>query len=143
MAIRFSTRLFRFIDTSFVPEAYEAIANSKINTLPELNQALVAWVDGYYHQRKHGGTGQTPLARVDKSQRQPLRKTMAELTEIFLWEETRKVDKTGCVRLSGNIYEVDVELSGQKVLLICMNNLFETKNRSLENSTFANSGLTP
>jgi len=41
----------------------------------------------YYHQRKHGGTGQAPLVRVDKSQRQLLRKTMAELTE----EDVRKV----------------------------------------------------
>jgi tetratricopeptide (TPR) repeat protein len=44
------------------------------------------------------------------------RKTLAELTEIFLWEENRKVDKTGCVHLMGNVYEVDLELCGQTAL---------------------------
>jgi len=45
------------------------------------------------------------------------RKTLAELTEIFLWEETRTVDKTGCIRLDGNTYEVDLELCKKRVQL--------------------------
>jgi len=31
--------------------------------------------------------------------------------------EKRKVDKTGCIKVAGNLYEVDLELVGQKVLL--------------------------
>jgi hypothetical protein len=46
-----------------------------------------------------------------------LRKTISELTEIFLWEDERTVDKTGCISLAGNTYEVDLELVGQRVLL--------------------------
>ncbi|CEO88892.1 hypothetical protein SSCH_2960001 [Syntrophaceticus schinkii] len=42
---------------------------------------------------------------------------ISELTDIFLWEENRKVDKTGCVHVFGNIYEVPCELSGEKVKL--------------------------
>lgn len=110
-------RLFRFIDTSFKPEAYEQVENGKIVTLEQLNEALASWVDGYYHRRKHGSTGQTPLERLSKSQRSLRRKTITELTEIFLWEEDRKADKTGCVKLQGNTYEVDLELAGKQVLL--------------------------
>jgi len=51
------------------------------------------------------------------SSRQPRRKTITELTEIFLWKEERKADKTSCVQLHGNTYEVDLELVGNSVLL--------------------------
>ena len=110
-------RMFRFIDTRFKPEAYEQIEQGRITTLEELNQALTAWIDGFYHERVHGSTQQSPRLRAAASKRVPRRKTLAELTEIFLWEETRKVDKTGCVSLDGNTYEVDLELCGQRILL--------------------------
>lgn len=42
---------------------------------------------------------------------------MEELTEVFLWEEERKVDKASCISLVGNAYEVDPDLSGNKVTL--------------------------
>jgi len=110
-------RMFHFVDTSFKPEAYQQIKEGRISTLEQLNQALASWIDGYYHERIHGSTKQPPKVRAAVSQRKPRRKTLAELTEIFLWEETRKVDKTGCVSLDGNTYEVDLELCGERVLL--------------------------
>jgi transposase InsO family protein len=110
-------KFFRFIDTSFKPEAYEAIKNGQIKTLEELNQALQSWLGGYYHLRKHGGTGQAPAERLKKSKREPRRISVMELTEIFLWEEERKVDKAGCISLMGNKYEVDLELAKQTVIL--------------------------
>lgn len=110
-------RIFRFIDTSFKPEAYEQIEQRRIATLEQLNEALAAWVDGYYHERVHGSTKETPRHRAASSKREMCRKTLDELTEIFLWEETRKVDKTGCISLDGNTYEVDLELCGERILL--------------------------
>jgi putative transposase len=110
-------RFFRFIDTSFKPEAYNLIERGDIQGLAQLNNALTAWLDGYYHIRKHGGTGQTPLARATASKCTMKRVPISELTDIFLWEENRKVDKTGCVHVFGNIYEVPCELSGEKVKL--------------------------
>lgn len=98
-------------------EAYQQIESGHISTLEELNAAFSTWLDGYYHIRVHGGTGQTPKARLSASQREPRRLCAAELTDIFLWEEERKVDKTGCVKVAGNLYEVDLELVGAKVLL--------------------------
>lgn len=110
-------RWFRFVDTSFKPEAYAQIEQGRLTTLSELNGALAAWLDGYYHIREHSSIKQSPRARLSASTRQMRRKTLAELTEIFLWEEKRTVDKTGCVSLDGNTYEVDLELCRKRVLL--------------------------
>jgi hypothetical protein len=38
-----------------------------------------------------------------------------ELAEVFLLEETRKVDKTGCISLLGCTYEVETKLAGSQV----------------------------
>lgn len=110
-------RWFRFVDTSFKPEAYAQIEQGRLTTLAELNRALAAWLDGYYHIREHGSTKQSPRARLAASTRLMRRKTLAELTEIFRWEEKRTVDKTGCVSLDGNTYEVDLELCKKRVSL--------------------------
>jgi len=110
-------RCFQFIDTSFLPEVYARIEAGQLTTLAELNDALWAWIDGYYHERVHGGTKETPKARWNGSSRQPRRVSLAELNVIFLWEETRKVDATGCVRLLGNTYEVDGDLGNRQVTL--------------------------
>mgnify|MGYP000872136004 FL=1 len=110
-------RLFRFIDTSFKPEAYQQIEARQIATLEELNQALAAWLDGYYHLRVHGGTKEKPKSRLESSSRKPRRVSVTELTDIFLWQEERKADKAGCIKAQGNMYEVDLELAGKKVLL--------------------------
>lgn len=109
-------RMFRFVDTSFLHEAYARIESGHVQTLDDLNRDWAAWVD-YYLDRVHGTTGQTPRIRAQAGVRETRRKSVAELTEIFLWEETRKVDKTGCVSLFGNAYEVDAELSGSRVRL--------------------------
>lgn len=110
-------RLFRFVDTSFKPETYQQIEAGNVVTLEELNQALTAWLDGYYHLRVHGSTKEKPKNRLESSSRKPRRVSVMELTEIFLWQEERTADKTGCVRVQGNQYEVDLELAGKKVLL--------------------------
>lgn len=105
------------MDTSFKPEAYASIEQGKLTTLEQLNHALAAWVEGHYHLREHGSTKQSPKDRMAASPRVMRRQTLAELTEIFLWEEKRMVDKTGCVSLDGNTYEVDLTLCKQRVQL--------------------------
>ena len=110
-------RFFRFVDTSFKPEAYDAIQNGRIQTLQELNEAFQAWLEGYYHQRKHGSTGETPSERYQRDMTSPRRISVMDLSDVFLWEEERTVDKTGCISLSGNRYEVELELARKKVQL--------------------------
>jgi len=109
-------RFFRFIDTSFKHEAYLQIENGRLTTLPELNDAFRSWVDGYYHTREHGGTKMAPIDRA-KTDRVRRHVSLVELTDIFLWEEERKVDKSSCIRLYGNAYEVDPALGSKKVTL--------------------------
>jgi transposase InsO family protein len=109
-------RFFRFIDTSFKHEAYLQIENGRLSTLPELNDAFRSWVDGYYHTREHGGTKMAPIDRA-KTERVRRHVSLVELTDIFLWEEERKVDKSSCISLYGNTYEVDPALCTKKVTL--------------------------
>jgi len=80
-----------------------------------LNAALRSWLDGYYHVREHGSTKQSPKAWFETGDKPRKRLPLTELNELFLWEETRTVDKTGCIQLCGNTYEVDSGLARQKV----------------------------
>jgi len=93
------------------------IENGSLSTLKQLNEAFTSWLEGYYHLRKHGGTGQSPKDRAAGLKRTMRRVSMIELSEIFLWEESRKVDKAGCVSVFGNTYEVLSHLSSQTVTL--------------------------
>ncbi len=108
-------KFFQFIDSSFKPEAQAAIADDRIRTLKDLNQALWAWVDGFYHVRIHGTTREAPAARLARFPSTPLPYTKSELRRLFFVEETRKVDKANCISLEGKIYEVPQELSGLTV----------------------------
>lgn len=110
-------RFFQFVDTSFKPEAYQQIEAGHIRTLEELNRAFAAWLDGYYHLRKHGSIGVSPKTRLEGSQRKTTRISVEKLTDIFLWEEQRTADKTGCVSIEGNQYEVSLELVKRRILL--------------------------
>ena len=94
----------------FRPEAHVQIGNGSLSMLKQLNEAFTSWLEGYYHLRKHGSTGQSPKDRAEGLKRTMRRVSMIELTEIFLWEESRKVDKTGCVSVFGNIFEVPSHL---------------------------------
>lgn len=104
-------RLFQFVDSSFRPEVQALVNNGEVTTLEALNTALRSWLDGYYHVREHGSTKQSPRERFDASTKTRKRKLLTELNELFLWEETRKVDKTGCIQLGGNTYEVESDLA--------------------------------
>jgi transposase InsO family protein len=108
-------KFFRFVDQSFVPEAYDLIEQGKIQTLADLNRFFAAWLEVAYHQKVHNSFKQRPLDRYQKDDH-PIR-TMPphELAEVFLLEESRKADKTGCISLLGTTYEVETKLAGSQV----------------------------
>ncbi|TFE19328.1 DDE-type integrase/transposase/recombinase [Cohnella luojiensis] len=110
-------RLFQFVDSSFRPEVQADVDQGKLTTLAELNNALRGWLDGYYHERVHGSTKRSPREKYESSNRERKRKSLTELNTLFLWEETRSVDKACCVKLGGNIYEVETALAGKRVQL--------------------------
>lgn len=110
-------RSFQFVDSSFRPEVQALVDREELTTLEELNKALRSWLDGYYHERLHGSTKQTPRERFEASKKPRKRKPLHELNELFLWEEARTVDKACCVKLMGNTYEVDPRLAGKRIAL--------------------------
>lgn len=110
-------RFFRFVDQSFGPEVQVLIQTGKISSLAELNEFFWAWLDVGYNRRRHGSTGQGPLDRWNQDPTELRRIDAVALREAFLWEEQRVVDKTGCISLHGNTYEVETTLASQKVML--------------------------
>lgn len=110
-------KFFRFVDQSFVPEAYDLIEQGTIQTLADLNRFFTAWLEVAYHQKIHNSFKQRPVDRYHKCDHPIRRIPPDELIEVFLLEEARKVDKTNCISLLGTIYEVEPGLVGEKVQL--------------------------
>lgn len=103
-------KFFQYVDRSFKPEAYALIVSGQLTTLEQLNQYFWAWLEVAYHQKPHGALKQTPKDRFE-SDPTPLRRLDPfRVRQSFLWQEQRRVDKTGCFTLDGNIYEVSAAL---------------------------------
>ncbi len=94
-----------------------AIAPSALTSLDALNRSFWGWVEGEYHQAPHRGLdGECPADRwAQKSDE--VRLPSGELSELFLFEQKRKVQKDRTVSLDGVLYEVDASLVGETVLL--------------------------
>lgn len=107
--------MFQFVDSSFRPEVQALVDRGEVTTLEELNAALRSWLDGYYHAREHGSTKQSPKTRFETSGKPRKRLPLVDLNEMFLWEEERTANKTGCIQLAGNTYEVDSDLAGKRL----------------------------
>mgnify|MGYP000011448658 FL=1 len=110
-------RFFLTVQRSFLPEAQQLIAAGQLTTLEQLNELFWAWLEVAYHKRVHGVTRQTPHERFE-CDTEPLRRIdPTALREVFLWEEERMVDQTGCFSLHRNHYEVDSALARRKITL--------------------------
>jgi len=106
----------RFFETArlqFLPE----VEQSEIATLEELNQSFWAWLEIVYHQRKHSETLEAPLQRYRAGLAQVKAADAQIIRKAFLWRETRKVRKDGCIELQGNTYQVDPTFAGRKLEL--------------------------
>ena len=107
-------KFFQFIDSSFLPEVDLLVKKGEITTLQQLNKHFNLWLEGYYHCRIHGGTGEKPKDRFSKYVPDRIY-TPDELNRIFLMAENRKVDKTGCISLEGIVYDCGPDLSGETI----------------------------
>jgi hypothetical protein len=84
-------------------------------SLAALNRRLWGWIEGEYHQSPHRGLdGETPLDRWAKCASE-VRLADADVGELFLFEQKRKVAKDRTVSLDGVHYEVDALLVGATV----------------------------
>lgn len=108
-------RFFQFIDTSFIPEAYSLVEKKEISTLEELNRFFQLWLEGYYHQRKHGSTRYSPQERLNQCTLKLRQLPVDTLMRMFFIGEQRQVDKTGCISLNGTLYDAGPELAMSKV----------------------------
>ncbi len=66
----------------------------------------------------HSETGETPRQRWEAGASHVRYLDPEKLPEIFLWEETRQVRKTGTVSLCGNLYPLPEERVGKVVRIL-------------------------
>lgn len=106
-------RFFRTARMQLLP----TLTEEDLESLAALNRRLWGWIEGEYHHTPHRGlSGDTPLDRWAMSSDE-VRLADADVSELFLFEEKRKVAKDRTVSLDGVLYEVDVMLVGETVAL--------------------------
>lgn len=99
-----------------VEEFLQEIALEKPKALEELNRKFRIWLDEGYNNSPHSGLkGDTPAHAYSADPKKVRFTTPEECRDAFLWEDTRKVDQSGCFKLSGIEYEAGVEYIGKKI----------------------------
>jgi mRNA-degrading endonuclease HigB of HigAB toxin-antitoxin module len=99
-----------------VEEFIQEISLEKIKDINSLNQKFRIWMDEGYNNNPHSSLeGSTPVQAYAKDIKKVRFATPEECRDAFLWEDTRKVDKTGCFKLNGIEYEAGVEFIGKKI----------------------------
>ncbi len=108
-------KFFQFVRDSFVSEAMLLLDKGELTTLHELNQYFCIWVDRYYHEKVHTSTKQKPILRYTADSKKQRFKSLEEIVQDFLYEETRTVDKTCVIKFNHRKYEVEPVLARCKV----------------------------
>jgi putative transposase len=99
-----------------VEEFFQEVSLEKVRSLEELNRKFRIWLDEGYNRKPHSSLkGVAPLQAYTSDPKKVRFATPEECREAFLWEETRKVDSTGCFKLRGIEYEAGIEYIGKKV----------------------------
>ena len=114
-----------------VDEFLSEFALEPVKTLPELNRKFSIWLDeGYIHashdalklEERDPHTGEI-LSKQERTPYQAYTEDPAkvkyisslECRDAFLWEEQRTVDKSGCIKLAGVVFDVGVALIRRRV----------------------------
>ena len=114
----------RFVN-AFLAEA----SAQKIRTLDGLNQFWDIWLEEYYHNKPHEGIaeyykslgspvsseGISPLQEWNRDSRPLVFLDAGVVGNAFLHHGEREVDKGGCIRVGGHMYETSTALIGAKV----------------------------
>ena len=99
-----------------VEEFLQEISLEKPKSLEELNRKFRIWLDEGYNNKPHSSIkGSTPMNAYSADPKKVRFATPEECHDAFLWEDTRKVDNTGCCKLNGVEYEAGLEYIGKKV----------------------------
>lgn len=106
-------RFFRTVRMQLLP----VLGGADFKNLEALNRRLWAWIEGEYHQAPHKGLdGETPADRWARSSDE-VKMPGADIADLFLFEQKRRVQKDRTVSLHGVVYEVDAALVGETVTL--------------------------
>ena len=88
-------RFFGFVRSDFLPEL---VLSPSVQTLNDLNQSLLAWIEVVYHRKVHSETCQAPLDRFRHDPAPSVRRVdPLALRNAFLYRVSRQVTKTGHV----------------------------------------------
>ena len=107
-------RWFRTIRLQFLP----MLSKEDMQSLATMNRALWIYIEIEYHRTRHRILSETPLdcwAKIGQRVRYP--EPGVDLTDLFLFESRRKVQKDRTISLHGMIYEIDASLVGETVTL--------------------------
>ena len=106
-------RFFRTVRTQLLP----TLTDADTRDLDALNRRLAAWIEDEYHFAPHRGLdGATPTDRWAANSAH-IQLPPSDLSDVFLFEEKRKVQQDRTVSLRGVVYEVDAALVGETVTL--------------------------
>jgi transposase InsO family protein len=114
-----------------VDQFLNELALEPVKTLAELNRKFYIWLDEGYTHAPHDALALTERDPhtgkiLHKRERTPYQAytedpakvryiSSLECRDAFLWEEQRTADKTGCVKLSGLVFDVGVALARRRV----------------------------
>ncbi|MBI2337484.1 MAG: transposase [Deltaproteobacteria bacterium] len=105
-------RWFKTVRENFLPQ----LSLSDLESLEALNEALHAWIDGYYHRTPHSTTGEPPLERFIQHLK-AARPAPEHLEAMFRNRALRKVGKDRVVSLNGRAFEAPIGSIGKKLEL--------------------------
>ena len=99
-----------------VNEFMEELSLEPVQSLEALNRKFRVWLEeGYVHRPHSGLGGKTPFEAYRENAKKVRFASGDECRQVFLWEQTRSVDKTGAVRLQGRVFDAGADLINKKV----------------------------
>jgi transposase InsO family protein len=105
-------KFFSFVQSGF----QQQLALSPVHSLDELNQRFWQWMELEYHQRLHSAIQTTPAQRfTERSQALRTVADVAELDQLFLMRQKRRVRKDATISLLGQLWEVNLALRSREV----------------------------
>ena len=101
---------------NFMSEFIEELSLEPPDTLETLNKKFRVWLDeGYIHKKHDALSDRTPYEAYQADPAKVHFVSQQECHDLFLWEETRTVDNSGCVSIFRVEYEAGVEFARKKV----------------------------
>ena len=94
---------------------HNAIAGRRFASWAALEEHLAVWMREVADKRLHGTTGEAPVARFEREERQALRSLAGRPPFEQLRELTRRVQNDACVDVDTNHYSVPWKLIGAEV----------------------------